>query len=86
MLPRCRAAALPRCRQLACCVGCGRGTSNGHLTGRTGKRRARSGCSGWKAAVLATGLGNLVFEQGDIFRLPFPDASFDLVWSKYVLQ
>jgi ubiquinone/menaquinone biosynthesis C-methylase UbiE len=34
----------------------------------------------------AEGLGNLVFEQGDIFRLPFPDASFDLVWSKYVLQ
>jgi SAM-dependent methyltransferase len=32
------------------------------------------------------GLGNLGFEQGDIVRLPFPDASFDLVWSKYVLQ
>ncbi len=31
-------------------------------------------------------LSNLSFEQGDIFRLPFPDASFDLVWSKYVLQ
>lgn len=31
-------------------------------------------------------LNNLSFEQGDIFRLPFPDASFDLVWSKYVLQ
>lgn len=31
-------------------------------------------------------LTNLSFEQGDIFRLPFPDASFDLVWSKYVLQ
>ncbi len=32
------------------------------------------------------GLGNVYFEQGDIFHLPFPDASFDLVWSKYVLQ
>ncbi len=31
-------------------------------------------------------LGNLSFEQGDVFQLPFPDASFDLVWSKYVLQ
>ena len=31
-------------------------------------------------------LNNLSFEQGDIFRLPFSDASFDLVWSKYVLQ
>ena len=34
----------------------------------------------------AEGLDNLRFEQGDIFRLPFPDASFDFVWSKYVLQ
>lgn len=34
----------------------------------------------------AEGLGNLSFEPGDIFHLPFPDASFDLVWSKYVLQ
>jgi len=34
----------------------------------------------------AEGLDNLRFEQGDIFRLPFPDASFNLVWSKYVLQ
>jgi SAM-dependent methyltransferase len=32
------------------------------------------------------GLDNLTFEQGDIFRLPFSAASFDLVWSKYVLQ
>jgi ubiquinone/menaquinone biosynthesis C-methylase UbiE len=32
------------------------------------------------------GLGNLSFEPGDVFHLPFPDASFDLVWSKYVLQ
>jgi SAM-dependent methyltransferase len=31
-------------------------------------------------------LGNLTFEPGDIFQLPFPDASFDLIWSKYVLQ
>jgi ubiquinone/menaquinone biosynthesis C-methylase UbiE len=32
------------------------------------------------------GLSNVEFQQGDIFRLPFPDASFDAVWSKYVLQ
>ena len=24
--------------------------------------------------------------SGDVFALPFPDASFDLVWSKYLLQ
>ena len=32
------------------------------------------------------GLHNLTFERGDVFALPFPDASFDLVWSKYLLQ
>ncbi len=32
------------------------------------------------------GLTNVEFQQGDIFHLPFPDASFDIVWSKYVLQ
>jgi len=31
-------------------------------------------------------LHNLDFHEGDIFRLPFPDATFDVVWSKYVLQ
>jgi ubiquinone/menaquinone biosynthesis C-methylase UbiE len=31
-------------------------------------------------------LDNLSFEQGDIFKLPFGDGAFDLVWSKYVLQ
>lgn len=32
------------------------------------------------------GLRNLDFREGDIFRLPLPDATFDVVWSKYVLQ
>ena len=32
------------------------------------------------------GLENLSFKQGDIFALPFADASFDVVWTKYVLQ
>jgi ubiquinone/menaquinone biosynthesis C-methylase UbiE len=31
-------------------------------------------------------LGNLTFRHGDVFALPFPDASFDVVWSKYLLQ
>jgi ubiquinone/menaquinone biosynthesis C-methylase UbiE len=29
---------------------------------------------------------NLTFRHGDVFALPFPDASFDVVWSKYLLQ
>ena len=32
------------------------------------------------------GLGNLTFKSGDVFALPFPDASFDVVWCKYLLQ
>ena len=32
------------------------------------------------------GLKNIAFQEGDIFHLPFPDAAFDVVWSKYVLQ
>ena len=34
----------------------------------------------------AEDLCNLDFQEADIFRLPFADATFDLVWSKYVLQ
>jgi SAM-dependent methyltransferase len=32
------------------------------------------------------GLHNVEFRQGDIFSLPIADATFDVVWSKYVLQ
>ena len=31
-------------------------------------------------------LKNIEFREGDIFRLPFRDTMFDVVWSKYVLQ
>jgi len=39
-----------------------------------------------RARARAEGIRNLTFERGDAFALPFPDASFDLVWSKYLLQ
>jgi ubiquinone/menaquinone biosynthesis C-methylase UbiE len=29
---------------------------------------------------------NLTFRRGDVFALPFADASFDVVWTKYLLQ
>ena len=32
------------------------------------------------------GLGNVEFRQGDVFALPFAASTFDVVWSKYVLQ
>lgn len=31
-------------------------------------------------------LPNLAFQVADVLRLPWPDASFDLVWSTYLLQ
>jgi SAM-dependent methyltransferase len=39
-----------------------------------------------RARARAEGINNLTFERADVFALPFPDASFDLVWSKYLLQ
>ena len=32
------------------------------------------------------GLQNVEFRQGSVFDLPFANASFDVVWSKYVMQ
>lgn len=32
------------------------------------------------------GIRNLEFRCGDVFELPFGDATFDLVWTKYLLQ
>lgn len=32
------------------------------------------------------GLTNVQFEIGDVLRMPFPDGSFDIVWSKHLLQ
>jgi SAM-dependent methyltransferase len=34
----------------------------------------------------ADGLHNVEFRQGSVFNLPFADASFHVVWSKYVMQ
>ena len=39
-----------------------------------------------RARAREEGIRNLKFQSGDVFALPFPDASFDLVWSKYLLQ
>jgi ubiquinone/menaquinone biosynthesis C-methylase UbiE len=32
------------------------------------------------------GLRNVTFRRGDVFELPFADATFDVVWAKYLLQ
>ncbi len=38
-----------------------------------------------RARAAAEGLGNVAFQQGDLQAMPFADASFDAVWSKFVL-
>jgi SAM-dependent methyltransferase len=39
-----------------------------------------------RARARSEGIANLSFQHGDVFALPFADGSFDLVWSKYLLQ
>ena len=39
-----------------------------------------------RARASAEGIRNLTFRHGDVFALPFADASFDVVWTKYLLQ
>jgi len=39
-----------------------------------------------KARASAEEIHNLTFRCGDVFALPFADASFDVVWTKYLLQ
>jgi len=36
--------------------------------------------------AVASGLSNVRFQQGDVLALPFEDSSFDVVWSKHLLQ
>jgi SAM-dependent methyltransferase len=39
-----------------------------------------------RARARADALSNLTFRHGDVFALPFAEASFDVVWTKYLLQ
>lgn len=36
--------------------------------------------------AVSEGLEGIVFQAGDVFQLPFPNASFDVVWTKYLFQ
>lgn len=38
-----------------------------------------------RTLAAADGVTNCAFEIGDLMTLPFPDASFDVVWSQFVL-
>ena len=39
-----------------------------------------------EAVARSENIPNLTFQCADVFALPFPDASFDVVWTKYLLQ
>jgi SAM-dependent methyltransferase len=39
-----------------------------------------------RAKAATDGLQNVQFRQGDVFSLPFADGTFDVVWTKYLLQ
>jgi ubiquinone/menaquinone biosynthesis C-methylase UbiE len=39
-----------------------------------------------RARAQAEEIQNLTFRSADVFALPFADASFDVVWTKYLLQ
>jgi SAM-dependent methyltransferase len=52
----------------------------------TGLDRRASYLAFARERAAAEGLANVDFTAGDLFALPFADGSFDVVWTKYVLQ
>ncbi|MFE6778256.1 methyltransferase domain-containing protein [Streptomyces sp. NPDC057702] len=73
-------------------VGCGPGTITADFAARVAPGRvtgvdAAEGVLGQARALAAErGLGNVTYAVGDIYRLGFPDASFDVVHAHQVLQ
>src|SRR5262249_40890353 len=39
-----------------------------------------------RAKAATDGLQNIQFQRGDVFSLPFADGTFDVVWTKYLMQ
>jgi len=72
-------------------AGCG----SGSMTRRLAKHYPNASVTGFdlnidylafaRTRAVREGLGNVAFEQGDLQAMPFADASFDAVWSKFVL-
>lgn len=73
-------------------AGCGSGAITRAIAGRvpqgtaTGLDRSAQYIDFARRAAAGEGLLNTRFEIGDVTALPFPDASFDVVWSKHLLQ
>ena len=73
-------------------VGCGPGSITRGLAERVapgeviGLDLSRETLDEARREAAARGLGNLRFEQGSVYELPFPDASFDVAYAHQVLQ
>ena len=73
-------------------VGCGPGSITRGLAERVapgqviGLDLSRETLAAARDEAAARGLGNLRYEEGSVYQLPFPDASFDVVYAHQVLQ
>ncbi len=73
-------------------VGCGPGTITADLAARvpaghvTGLDRAPGVLATARRDAAGRGVANVSFTAGDVYRLPFPDASFDVAHAHQVLQ
>jgi SAM-dependent methyltransferase len=73
-------------------AGCGSGSitraiaSNVPQGSATGADREPKHVDFARRKAAAEGISNIRFEVGDVLRLPFEDRSFDVAWSKHLLQ
>jgi SAM-dependent methyltransferase len=73
-------------------AGCGSGSAArlfaSHFPGCNvvGVDRSESYLSYAQRAAQREGISNVVFRQADVLSLPFADGTFDVVWSKHLLQ
>jgi ubiquinone/menaquinone biosynthesis C-methylase UbiE len=73
-------------------VGCGPGSITRGLAERlapgevVGVDLSRETLAAARAEAAARGLGNLRYEEGSLYELPFADASFDVVYAHQVVQ
>jgi ubiquinone/menaquinone biosynthesis C-methylase UbiE len=81
------AAAAPRADQRALDAGCGPGHTAlafaPHLAEVVGLDLTEAMLAQGRKLARDRGIANITFQRGDVERLPFPDASFDLVTSRY---
>jgi ubiquinone/menaquinone biosynthesis C-methylase UbiE len=73
-------------------VGCGPGSITRGLAERVapgqviGLDLSRETLAAARKEAAARGLGNIEYEEGSVYQLPFPDGSFDVVYAHQVLQ